>query len=233
MPSTPTSPDADVHVPAFQPPNPVRGAADLIALSDWFDPTGEMSYGTTVADMRADNTRRAGHAARALIALAEATLTDFQPSASEQPFAPLQACSDVERSHNWLLYQPDNTRWAGLAAVAVVELAEETGMIHDNDEAGATALLDLLGSARHLADALQLDYPAIDEQARLKHADLQLTFVEPPLGDAHPAILLARLLTGLRQLTPLLANFAGTKRAEFVDVDERAAADYEDELRGA
>ncbi|MCP2097482.1 hypothetical protein LV78_005472 [Actinosynnema pretiosum] len=61
----------------------------------------------------------------------------------------------------------DNGRRAGFATRAVVSYAEHTGLLNDhNDEYPATAIADLLGDLRHLADSLGLDYAELDHRGQ-------------------------------------------------------------------
>jgi hypothetical protein len=59
----------------------------------------------------------------------------------------------------------DNGRRAGFAALAVLTYARRTGLLNDyGDEEPATAIGDLLGDLRHLADSLGLGFAELDRR---------------------------------------------------------------------
>lgn len=73
----------------------------------------------------------------------------------------MRYCDSVEDGRH------DNSRRAGFAALAVLSYAVRTGLLNDrNDEEPATAIGDLLGDLRHLADSLGLDYTELDRRGK-------------------------------------------------------------------
>lgn len=61
----------------------------------------------------------------------------------------------------------DNGRRAGFAAAAVLAYAARTGLLSEhNDENPATAIGDLLGDLRHLADSLGLDFAELARRGK-------------------------------------------------------------------